>query len=171
MTIVGYAQKTLELGTLGLGWLGGAAGLGAGLGVICLGQGRKWTRSIWLPPAQLVVGGGLLGLLSMTDRPWVAVPVLMALGAVVATAVIPIDAKLQEEVDDKRRGAVFAARGMLTSATMIVAFWLKFGTSILRTTPPPRILLWLGAGAVFAAALTAVALRARQHKSAPGTVA
>ncbi len=33
VTIVGYAEKTLGLDTLGLGWLGGAAGVGAGLGV------------------------------------------------------------------------------------------------------------------------------------------
>lgn len=166
VTIVGYAEKTLQMGTLGLGWLGGAAGVGAGLGVVLLGRGRKWARSIWLPPTQLVIGGGVLGLLSATNNPWIAVPLLMALGAIGATAVIPIDAKLQEEVEDKRRGAVFAARGMLTSATMIVAFWLKFGTDVLRTTAPPKILLWCGAGAVIVAVLTFVALQMRQHQSA-----
>lgn len=165
VTIVGYAEKTLQMGTLGLGWLGGAAGVGAGLGVVLLGQGKKWARSVWLPPAQLVIGGGVLGLLSATSHAWIAVPLLMALGAIGATAVIPIDAKLQEEVEDKRRGAVFAARGMLTSTTMIVAFWLKFGTNVLRTTAPPTILLWCGAGAVIVAVLTFVALQMRHHRS------
>lgn len=165
VTIVGFAEKTLQMGTLGLGWLGGAAGVGAGLGVVLLGQGQKWVRSIWLPPVQLILSGGVLGLLSMASRPLVAVPLLVMLGAIGATAVIPIDAKLQEEVEDKRRGAVFAARGMLTSATMIVAFWLKFGTNVLRNTSPPTILLWCGAGAVVVAVLTFVALRMRHHES------
>jgi MFS family permease len=162
VTIVGYAEKTLEMGTLGLGWLGGAAGLGAGLGVVLLGRGRRWTRSIWLPPAQLVAGGVVLGLLSATSNPLVALPLLTALGAVGATAIIPIDAKLQEEAGDERRGAVFAARGMLTSATMIVAFWLKFGTNVLRTTPPPTVLMWCGGGAMVVAGLTFWALRMRR---------
>ncbi len=162
VTVVGYAEKTLALGTLGLGWLGGAAGVGAGLGVVLLGRGKDWTRSIWLPPVQLILGGVLLGLLSTVREVWLAVPLLVALGGIGATAMIPIDARLQEQVEDHWRGAVFAARGMLTSATMIVAFWLKFGTNILRITPPPTILMWLGIGALIGAGLTLVAMRAKR---------
>ncbi len=165
VTIVGYAEKTLELGTLGLGWLGGAAGVGAGLGVVLLGRGQRWTRSIWLPCTQLVVAGAVLGLLSLTTEPGVAVWLLMVVGAVGATAMIPIDAKLQEQVADEWRGAVFAARGTLTSATMIVAFWLKFGTDVLRTTPPPTVLWWCGAGAVVVAGLTFLVLRRRTERA------
>lgn len=169
VTIVGYAEKTLGLDTLGLGWLGGAAGVGAGLGVALIGGGRPWTRSIWLPPAQLIFGGALLGLLSYLRQPWAAAPLLMMLGAVGATAMIPIDAKLQEEVDDDRRGAVFAARGMFTSGTMLVAFWLKFGTEVLRTTPPPVVLQCCSAGAMLVALLTFVVLRKRHRQNTPGT--
>jgi hypothetical protein len=90
---------------------------------------------------------------------------LVVLGAIAATVLIPIDAKLQEEVDDKRRGAVFAARGMLTSATMIVALWLQFGTVFFESMPAPRILLWLGAGSIVAAVLTVVTLQTRRRKA------
>ncbi len=162
VTVVGYVEKTLELGTFGLGCLGGAAGIGGGIGIALLGRGRKWTRSIWLPPVQLVFGAVVLGLLSITREPGPAALWLVLLGAVGATAVIPIDAKLQEQVEDQRRGAVFAARGMFTSATMMVAFWMKFATRVLRDTPPPTVLGWCAAGAMLVALLTWAALRWRQ---------
>jgi hypothetical protein len=84
---------------------------------------------------------------------------------VAATVMIHIDAKLQAQVDDVRRGAVFAARGMLTSATMIVAFWLQFGSAVFRRTPPPTVLWWLGLGTLVAALLTLLAMRARARVS------
>ena len=84
---------------------------------------------------------------------------------------IPIESKLQEQVDETRRGAVFATRGMLTSATMVVAFWLQFGTKFFRETPSPTILWQLGIGTMVAAALTVVALRARQRPPGTGGVA
>jgi hypothetical protein len=163
VTVVGYATETLELGTVGLGCLGGALGVGGGIGMALLGPGKPWTRSIWLPPGQLVAGGLLLAFLSAVRNPWLAGLVLLAIGAVSATAIIPIDAKLQAEVEDSRRGAVFAARGMMTSATMMIAFWVKFGTSLLRTTPPPVVLVWSSAAAMGVAGLTALALYRRQR--------
>lgn len=165
VTIVGYAEKTLGLGTLGLGWLGGAAGVGAGVGVVLLGGGKAWTRSIWLPAVQLIIGGVLMAALSLTRDVLVAVPLLMMLGGICATALIPIDAKLQEEIADDRRGSVFAARGILTSGTMLAAFWLKFGTDLLRTTPPPVILQWCGGGALVIAVMTVAVLRRRHRRT------
>jgi hypothetical protein len=105
-------------------------------------------------------------LLSLTANPWVAAALLIPLGAIVATAIIVIDAKLQEQVDDRRRGAVFAARGMLTSATMVVAFWLQSGTELFRQTPAPTILQWLGIGSIVAAGLTLLAVRVKRNPSA-----
>jgi predicted MFS family arabinose efflux permease len=161
VTIIGYAQQTLHLTTIGLGWLGGVAGIGAALGILLIGRAKAWTRSIWLPPVQLVAGGVAIWMLSQVQNPWLAAPLILLIGAVGATSIIPIDVKLQEQVSEARRGAVFAARGMFTSATMLVAFWMKFGTSVLRTTPPPTVLMWCGAGAVLVAAGTAWVLRRR----------
>lgn len=166
VAIVGYAVETLSLGTAGFAYLVSAAGVGAGLGVVAMGRGRPWTRSNWLPFLQLIVVGALLWLLGSTTRVWVAVPLLAVLGAVGATVLIPIDAKLQEQVDDQRRGAVFAARGVLTSVTMVLAFWLQFGTTTFRRTPPPTILLWLGLGSIAAALLTLLVARARRMRAA-----
>ena len=105
--------------------------------------------------------------LGLTTSIWPAVLIVIVLGAVSATVLIYIDAKLQAQVEDVRRGAVFAARGMLTSATMVVAFWLQFGTAVFIRTPPPTILLWLGVGTFAAAVLMLLAMRARTR---PATV-
>ena len=45
---------------------------------------------------------------------------------------------------------------MLTSLTMVVAFWLQFGTEFFKRTPAPTVLLWLGVSAGVAAGLVLV---------------
>jgi len=157
--IVGYTMETLGLRTGGFGYLLTTAGVGAALGVFLIHRGKRWAKAAWLPFVQLLLVSGVFILMGLTARIWITVLLLFVLGAIAATVLIPIDARLQEEVDDKRRGAVFAARGMLTSATMVVAFWLQFGTKLFQRTPAPHILLWLGFGSIAAAALIAVTLR------------
>jgi len=156
--IVGYALDTLGLRTGGLGYLIGAGGVGAGLGLALFGRGKPWTRSDWVPFVQLLAAGLVLWLMSLTANIWLVVPLVVALGAVGATVMICIDARMQEIVEETRRGAVFAARGMLTSLTMLVAFWLQFGTKFFQQTPAPKILQWCGVCAVLIAAGTAVLL-------------
>jgi MFS transporter, DHA3 family, macrolide efflux protein len=169
--IVGYTMETLGLRTGGFGYLLVAAGAGAAVGIGLVGRGESWTKATWLPFVQLLLVGGVLILMGLTARVWITVLLLFVLGAIAATILIPIDAKLQEEVDDKRRGAVFAARGMLTSATMIVAFWLQFGTKLFQRTPAPQIMLWLGFGSIAAAVLTVATLQLGRHNPQSGTVA
>jgi predicted MFS family arabinose efflux permease len=149
----------LGLGTGGLGYLFVAGGVGAGLGMFAVGRAKRWTRSIWLPFVQLAMVGALLALLSRMTNPWLAAAVLVALGAVAAPLMIPIDSKLQEQVDETRRGAVFATRGAMTSATMCVAFGLQIWSSVLRQTPSPTILWWLGIGTAGAAVVTVFTVR------------
>ena len=153
----------LGLRTGGFGYLFVAGGVGGGLGMIAVGRAKRWSRAPWLPFVELTVVGGLLMVLSRMTNPWLAAAVLAALGAAAAPLMIPIDSKLQEQVDDQRRGAVFAARGMLTSATMVVAFWLQFGTAFFRRTPAPTILLWLGVGTMIAAVLSYWAMRLKNR--------
>lgn len=160
---VGYAFKTLQLGTGGFGYLVGAGGVGAALGIAAFGRGKPWTRANWLPFVQLTVGGVAMVLMSECRNVWLVVPLVVVLGGVAATIMIHIDAKLQEQVADQRRGAVFAARGMLTSLTMIVAFWLQIRTAVFRDTPAPTVLLWLGIGSISATALMVIALVGRQR--------
>jgi MFS family permease len=163
VTIVGYGLDTLKLGTGGLGYLMAAAGVGAAIGIVAVGRGKSWAKSILLPFVQLIVGGIMMWLLSLTVNPWLAAVWLVVLGAVAATALIPIDAKLQEEVDNQRLGAVFAARGMWTSLTMLVAFWLQFKSAFFLNMPAPTLLLWLGKATVVTALLLLLALRRRRR--------
>ena len=153
----------LGLGTGGLGYLFVAGGVGAGLGMIAIGHAKQWTRAIWLPFVQLTMVGALLVMLSRTTNPWFVAMVLIPLGAVAAPLMIPIDSKLQEQVDEKRRGAVFATRGMLTSATRCVALGLQIWSPVLRQAQSPTILLWLGCGTVAAALLLLLAMRVRDR--------
>jgi MFS family permease len=153
----------LGLRTGGFGYLFVAGGVGGGLGMIAIGRAKKLARAAWLPFIQLTIVGALLVLLSRTTNPWLAATILIPLGAVAATLMIPIDTKLQEQVDEKRRGAVFAARGMWTSLTMLVAFWLQFGSAFFRNTPAATILLWLGVGTVAIAVLLLLAMRMRNR--------
>jgi MFS family permease len=162
VVFVGYAIKTLGLRTGGVGYLVAAAGVGAGIGIGLLGRGKSWAHSNWLPFVQLLLAAAALVALGLTTNVWLAALVVVALGAVSATVLICIDAKLQAQVEDVRRGAVFAARGMLTSATMIVAFWLQFGTDWFKRTPPPTVLLWLGIGSLVAAGLMCFGVRRRR---------
>ncbi|HUJ09994.1 MAG TPA: MFS transporter [Verrucomicrobiae bacterium] len=164
---VGFAMNTLQLGTGGLGYLLGAGGVGAALGIAAFGRGKPWTRASWLPFVQLVVGGVVMLLMSRCRNVWLTVPLVVVLGSVSATILIHIDAKLQEQVADQRRGAVFAARGMLTSLAMIVAFWLQIETKIFRDTAPPTVLYWLGIGSVGATVLMALLMLSRRRQ--PGT--
>jgi MFS family permease len=165
VVFVGYAMKTLGLQTAGVGYLVAAGGIGAGAGIGLLGHGKPWTHSDWLPFAQLLMAAGALICLSLITNAWLAAPVVVVLGAVAATVLIYIDAKLQTQVEDARRGAVFAARGAVTSATMCVAFGLQIWTSVLRQTPAPRVLLWLGEGSIAAALLTVMMFLARRRQA------
>jgi MFS family permease len=162
VVFVGYAIKTLGLRTGGVGYLVAAAGVGAGIGIAVLGRGKSWTHADWLPFAQLLLAAAALVALGLTANVWLAALIVAALGVVSATVLICIDAKLQAQVEDVRRGAVFAARGMLTSATMIVAFGLQFGTEWFKRTPPPTVLLWLGIGSLILAVLMLWAVRLRK---------
>ena len=152
----------LGLGTGGAGYLLVAFGVGSGVGLALMGRAKEWTRAAWLPFGQLVILGGLLLALSSMSNPWLAAAALFGLGMVGAPLMIPIDARLQEHVEEQRRGAVFATRGMLTSATMVVAFWLQFGTNFFRETPAPTILWWLGIGTIVSGGLTFWALHTRR---------
>jgi hypothetical protein len=159
--IVGYAMDTLKLRTAGVGYLIGAGGGGAAIGLAICARGPAWVKADWLTPVQLALVGLALVGMGLTEQVWVAVPLVVVVGAVSAMAAIHVDAKLQECVEETRRGAVFAARGMLTSLTTVVAFWMQFGTAVLKRTPAPVVLVWLGVGTAVMGALTLMVTRRR----------
>ncbi len=171
VVFVGYAMDTLQLSTSQVGYLALAGGAGAAVGIGSLSTQHRWTKSTWFPVAYLVIMGGALVMLALTVRIWVASIGIIMLGGVIATMLIYFDARLQAQVEDSRRGAVFAARGMLTSATMIVAFWLQFGTDLFRRTSAPTVFFWLGLGSMIVAVPAGVMVQTRKQSATAGTVA
>jgi len=163
--MVGYAMDTLGLGTGGVGYLIGAGGLGAAAGLAICARSPVWARSNGLTPALLTLVGAALLAMGATQRVWLAVPLVMALGAAGAMTAIHVDTKLQEHLEETRRGAVFATRGMLTSLATVLAFWLQFGTALLTQTPPPVVLRGLGAAALAGGGLALLATRARLNRT------
>jgi len=155
VVFVGYAMDTLRLSTSQVGYLALAGGAGAAAGIGSLSTEHRWTKSTWFPVAHLVIMAGALIMLALTVRIWVASIGIVVLGGVIATMLIYFDARLQAQIEDARRGAVFAARGMLTSATMIVAFWLQFGNDLFRRASAPTVFFWLGVGSMVVAVLAA----------------
>jgi MFS family permease len=164
VVFLGYAVETLRLRTDQVGYLVAVGGLGAGVGFGVLYLRPSFGKSDWVPAIQLALAGLALTWLSRSQEAWVAAPAVLVLGAVAASVLIYIDARLQAQVEDSRRGAVFAARGMLTSLTMIVAFWLQFGTETFKSTPPETIMGWLATGTMLAAALTFLLLHRKSRK-------
>ena len=160
--IVGYAIDTLHLRTGGVGYLVGAAGVGAAVGLGICAKGPAWVKADWLTPVQLAVVGGALVAMGCTEQVWVAVVLVLVIGASASMAAIHVDAKLQEHVEETRRGSVFAARGMLTSLTTVVAFWLQFGTAVLKRTPAPTVMVWLGGATLVMGLLALGAMRTRK---------
>jgi hypothetical protein len=165
VVFIGYSMRTLGLNAGGVGYLFVALGIGGAAGMIMVTHAKRLARSAWLPFFQLLIGGAMLVLMSQVNNPWLAALVLAVLASVGAPLMILLDARLQEAVGDQRRGAVFAARGMLTSITMVVAFWLQFGTEFFRRTPAPVVMMWLGWGSMAAALLTVVMFLARRRQA------
>jgi hypothetical protein len=162
VVFLGYAVETLGLRTDQVGYLVAAGGVGAAAGIGLLNWKMPFMKSDWVPVGQLALAAVALFWLSRTESGWVAAPGVFILGAVAASVLIYIDARLQAQVEDVRRGAVFGARGMLTSATMIVAFWLQFGTKLFKQTPPATVMLWLGGGTLLGAVLMVWGVRSRR---------
>ncbi len=165
VVFTGYAVDILGLRTDQIGYLMVAGGLGAGIGIGLLNLRPSFTQSDWVPAIQLGIAALALGWLSQSRQPWVAAPAVLILGAVAASVLIYIDARLQSQVEDSRRGAVFAARGMLTSLTMIVAFGLQIWSKIFVQTPPDIVMGWLAVGAVAAAGLTFLVLHRKTKET------
>lgn len=165
VVFIGYSMRTLGLNAGGVGYLFVALGVGGAAGMITVTRAKRLARSAWLPFFQLLIGGAMLVLMSQVKNPWLAALILAVLASVGAPLMILLDARLQEAVGDQRRGAVFAARGMLTSITMVGAFWLQFGTEFFRRTPAPVVMMWLGWGSMAAALLTVVMFLARRRQA------
>jgi MFS family permease len=134
--------------SLAFGLLMAAIGLGLGVGVGLCGRARVLSRSKALPYAGLaLLGAALIGFAQLSDyAPALAGAVF--LGILSSFILIPIEARLQNDVDDARRGRLFALRNLCTTTSFLAGLAVNLNGRLLAEVGPAHVIEWTGAGAI-----------------------
>ncbi|MFZ4693868.1 MAG: MFS transporter [Verrucomicrobiia bacterium] len=130
VAFLSYGVDVLGQTVGGVNLLFGAIGLGMGAGAVWMGsRPAHFEGALW--PLLMMVGAGAgMWVLSLVFNPWLAAPVLFAIGGCAVTVLTPMDTFLQRAVPDRFRGRVFAVRGILVGSAFL--FSLQFSKAILR---------------------------------------
>ena len=164
-TLTKYISKiaprppVFEIRILAFGLLMGAIGLGLGLGAVLCGASKKLSRSKALPYLALgLLGAAVFGFAQLTTY-WPAVAGAAFMGLISAFIVIPIEARLQNDVDDARRGRLFALRNLCTTTSSLLGLAVNLNGKLLESQDigPTRLMEFVGAGAILTALALAVA--------------
>ena len=148
-----------EIRILAFGLLMGGIGLGLGFGAILCGASKKLGRSNALPYVALaLLGLTLLGFAQLTSY-WPAVAGAAFMGTISAFILIPIEARLQNDVDDARRGRLFALRNLCTTTSSLLGLAINLNGKLLESQNigPIRLMEIVGGLAIVIAAVLAVA--------------
>ncbi|MCE0483796.1 MAG: MFS transporter [Methylacidiphilales bacterium] len=154
-----FAPKppVFEIRTLAFGVLMAAIGLGLGIGVGICGTSKRRSRSKALPYIALaLLGGALLGFAQLHTY-WPAVAGAAFMGVLSAFIVIPIEARLQNDVDDARRGRLFALRNLCTTTSFLLGLAVNLNGQLLNTVGPSRLIAYIGVAAITMAVVLAAA--------------
>jgi MFS family permease len=145
----------VEIKTLAFGLLMAGIGLGLGVGVGICGRARTLSRSKALPFLALgLLGAALIGFAQLHHY----APALIGagfLGVVSSFIVIPIEARLQNDVDDARRGRVFALRNLCTTTSFLAGLGVNLDGTLLANLGPAHLIQWTGIGAIVVAVVLA----------------
>jgi len=154
-----FAPKppVFEIKTLAFGLLMAAIGLGLGVGVGLCGAGRRFSRSKALPYAALALLGGALLVFAHLQEYWPAVAGAAFMGVLSAFIVIPIEARLQNDVDDARRGRLFALRNLCTTTSFLLGLAVNLNGDLLASVGPSKLITYIGYAAIAMAAVLALA--------------
>jgi MFS family permease len=138
----------VDVKTLAFGLLMALIGLGLGIGVAICGSARHLSRSKALPYLALVLlGVALIGFAQLRDYSSALLGAGL-LGIVSSFIAIPIEARLQNDVDDARRGRVFALRNLCTTTSFLAGLAVNLDGTLLVNLGPARLIEWTGAGAI-----------------------
>jgi MFS family permease len=154
-----FAPKppTFEIKTLAFGLLMAAIGLGLGVGVGLCGGAKLWCRSKALPYVALaLLGLALIGFAQLTTY-WPAVVGAGFMGILSAFILIPIEARLQNDVDDSRRGRLFALRNLCTSTSFLAGLAVNLNGKLLAEVGPAGLIEFIGFAALTMALVLAAA--------------
>ncbi len=78
------------------------------------------------------------------------------MGVLSAFIVIPIEARLQNDVDDARRGRLFALRNLCTTTSFLLGLAVNLNGSLLASVGPSNLIEYIGFAAVGIAAVLAL---------------
>lgn len=154
-----FAPKppVFEIRTLAFGLLFACIGLGVGLGVYICGRANRFSRSKALPFAALgLLGVALVAFAQMHEY----VPALFAalfLGLLTSLTLIPIEARLQNDVDDARRGRLFALCNLGSTSAFLIGLAVNVDGRILARLGPATLIATVGAATMVVAMLLALA--------------
>lgn len=103
-------------------WFLAAAGAGMGLGAWLVGQvGAAWRRDVVVTAGFVGAGTALLALAATgAHQKGLAFAIAVAIGVSAALAAVPLQTRLQELVDESRRGKVFGAQNMVLNVATTV---------------------------------------------------
>ena len=76
------------------------------------------------------------------------------MGVLSAFILIPIEARLQNDVDDARRGRLFALRNLCTTTSFLLGLAVNLNGSCLTRVGPQRLIEYIGGAAIVMAART-----------------
>jgi MFS family permease len=154
-----FAPKppVFEIKILAFGILMAAIGLGLGVGAGICGASKRRSRINALPYLAL----GLLGLtligFSQIQNYWPAVAGAAFMGVLSAFIVIPIESRLQNDVDDARRGRLFALRNLCTTTSFLLGLAVNLNGDLLASVGPSKLIGYIGIAAIMIAGLLALA--------------
>jgi MFS family permease len=154
-----FAPKppVFEIRTLAFGLLMAGIGFGLGLGVALCGAAKNLSRSKALPYLGLaLLGFALIGFATLREY-WPAVLGATFMGVISALIVIPIEARLQNDVDDARRGRLFALRNLCTTTSFLLGLAVNLDGTLLQKVGPSHLIAYIGAIAVLLAVGLALA--------------
>ena len=148
---------TFEIKTLAFGLLMASVGLGLGIGVLGCGGAKLWSRSKALPYLALALLG--LALLGFSQLRTYIPAVLGAgfMGILSAFILIPIEARLQNDVDDARRGRLFALRNLCTTTSFLAGLAVNLDGTLLTRVGPAELIAYIGVMALAISGLLALA--------------
>jgi MFS family permease len=157
LSFVAPKPPVFDIKTLAFGLLMAAIGLGLGIGVALCGASKRNSRSKALPYLALaLLGVALIGFSQLRDY-WPAVAGAAFMGVLSAFILIPIEARLQNDVDDSRRGRLFALRNLCTTTSFLLGLAVNLNGSLLAKVGPANLIEYIGMTAIGLAALLAFA--------------
>jgi len=159
MSMVAPKPPVFDIRMLAFGILMAAIGLGLGLGVALCGVSKRYSHAKALPFVALaLLGLALVGFATIHEY-WPAVLGAGFMGVLSAFIVVPIEARLQNDVDDARRGRLFALRNLCTTTSFLIGLAVNLNGYLLdpRVLGPARLIEIVGVTAIVMAAVLALA--------------